>query len=1064
MQGQRFPLPSCRRAAVRVSMLLALLLLPAWLLAAAPPARQLLMLEDADYYGRDLQVLKEVTLEDCKSACLTTAACRALTYNTKARWCFLKDQFTDLRTFPGAVSARVIEGPAASLAERRAAELGFLPADRLESGRKLAAGLGALVPPETVKEFKDQGLAEVTAAARAARGQGNGERAVVLYAAALRLAPDDSALWLEFAQALAAAKPEGWELRGQRQNQTVAAAVEAYLNARSDGQRNAALLTLAQSLKGRQLWRPAMGALGAALALRADPAVQADLAKLRADHGFRVTEHRVEAESPTPRICIQFSEPLARLKPNLADFVKVTPAAGDGAGLAVEVDERQVCIDGVTHGERYAVQVRKGLPAANGEVLEKTLDLDIKVGNRSPAVHFLGRAYVLPKGGEAAIPVVSVNADRLDAKVYRIGDRSIAQAMGEGPFMQTLDGYQAEQIADRTGEQVWSGTIEVAAEAAARLNQEVTTAVPVGALVPDLKPGVYALTASPARLLIRPGEAQSDCEGDCGSASATQWFVVSDLGLTALSGNDGLHALVRSLSSTRPVAGVKLRLIARNNDILGTAETDTSGYARFAPGLLRGGGGNAPQLVTAEAPDGDYGFLDLTRTPFDLTDRGVEGRPAPKPLDLFMVAERGVYRPGETVHLTALIRDPQARAAAGVPLTLVVRRPDGVERERLLVADAGLGGHQADLTLTGWAMRGTWRVLAYTDPKGEPIGQTSFLVEDFLPERLDFSLTAPGTSATTGIDPKAPPPLPIEARFLYGAPAAGLQVEGEVTVKVADGLPAWPGYRFGLADDEPEATQAPLPGVTTDAEGRAEVQIQLPEQGPTSRLLTADLAVRVLDAGGRPVERTLSLPVQDAQARLGVKPQFEDAAPQGGTAGFEVIALGADGARRAVDKVSWTLERVETRFQWYRQSDGSYDYEPIERARRVGSGTLKLGTRGAARIETPVDWGAYRLRLAADGLVPASLDFEAGWYVSPKAADTPDQLKVSLDKPTYRVGERARVHLEPLPGQDGQDPLPGLALVMVVDDRVIAMQAVEVPAAVLLPHVPPIERGLFAGG
>ncbi|WP_295385879.1 alpha-2-macroglobulin family protein [uncultured Thiodictyon sp.] len=1025
-------------------LLLLAMLLPLWVLAAptsapAPAqagARQMLMMEDADLFGRDIQVLKEVDLETCKSSCLANTACRALTYNTKARWCFLKDQFRDQRTFPGAISGRVVEGPSATAAQRRAADLGFLPADALDGAKKLAAGLSPLATPEGSAALKGQGVAEVAAAARAARGVGNGEPAVALFAAAVRLAPDDAGLWLGLAEALGAAKPDGWQLRNQRKDQASAAAINAYLLAGSEGQRFQSLVTLGQTLTVRQQWRPAMGALGAALALRPDPAVRSALDKLKADHGFRVTEHRVEAESPTPRICIEFSEGLARLKPNLADFVKATDANGTGAGLAVEVEDRQICVDGVSHGGRYTVQVRKGLPAVTGETLEKTVDLDIKVGNRTPAAHFLGRNYVLPKGGEATIPVVSVNADRLTAKVYRIGDRSMAQTLGDGPFLKSLSGYEAEQIADQTGELVWKGTVEVEAQ----LNRDVTTAVPVGALVPDLKPGVYALTAKPARLLT-PGQGD-DCEGDCGGSGATQWFVVSDLGLTALSGNDGLHTLVRSLSSAEPLAGVKLRLIARNNDILGTADTDAAGYARFEPGLLRGTGGNAPLLVTGEGKDGDYGFLDLSRTPFDLTDRGVDGRPSPKPLDLFMVAERGVYRPGETVHLTALVRDPQARAALGVPLTLVIRRPDGVERERLLVKDQGLGGHQVDVPLTRGAQRGTWRVLAYADPKGEPIGQTTFLVEDFEPERLDFALTAPGA----GLDPNAPTALPIAARFLYGAPAAGLQVEGEVEVKVADGLAAWPGYRFGLVDDKPDATQRPLDPVTTDAQGVAEVPIILPELTPTSRPLVADLAVRVLDAGGRPVERNLTLPVLDGQARLGVRPLFEGEAPEGGTAGFEVIALGQDGTRRAASKVAWTLDQVETNFQWYRTDDGTYDYEPVERTKRVASGTLDLNATSPGKIETPVKWGAYRLRLAADGLLPASTGFEAGWYVSPKAADTPDQLKISLDKPTYRVGNRARVHIEPHAAQGGAVAESGLALVMVVDDRLIAMQAVEVPA------------------
>ncbi len=970
-------------------------------------------------------------MDACKSACLADSRCLAFTYNTKARWCFLKDRYEEPRTFVGAVAGRVLEGDAATLADRRRAELGFLPAETLTAADALTQGIGALAAPDQLR------LRELTKQARSARGQGNGERSVALYAAAVRLAPDDSALWLGLAQSALAAKPDAYQLRETRRSQAVAAAVNAYLSARGEDGRVRSLAVLGRTLAGRQQWRPAIAALGAALALKDDPALGAELRKLKEQHGFRITGHRVELDSATPRICIELSESLARTRPNLADFVRVE----GGGGLEVEAGERQICVDGVSHGARYPIQVRAGLPAANGDTLEQTVDLDIKVGDRTPSVRFSGRAYVLPRGGEAALPVVSVNADRITAVLYRIGDRSIAQVLGDGPFLKQLGSYQAEQIADQSGERLWSGTIEVAGEVGSRLNREVTTAIPLGDLIRDFEPGVYALTATPSRTLAA-GAAQG-CDG-CSTAPATQWFVVSDLGLTALTGNDGLHALVRSLSGAAPLVGVRLRLIARNNEVLGSAVTDAAGYARFEPGLLRGSGGNAPLLLTAETDGGDYGFLDLAGSPFDLSDRGVTGRPAPKPLDVFLVAERGAYRPGETVHLSALVRDARAEAVAGIPLTLIVKRPDGVERERLLVQDAGLGGYQADLTLTSAAMRGTWRVQAFADPKGDPLAQASFLVEDFEPERLDFTLK----TGVAALDPAKPAPVAVDARFLYGAPGARLAVEGETLVEAADSLAAFPGYRFGLEHDEPEVARQPLAPVTTDDQGRAQLAAQLPELVPTSRPLRAEIQVRVADPGGRAVERTLEIPVGDGASRIGVRPLFEGEVEEGGTAGFEVLALGPDGARRGVSGLAWTLYRVDTQFQWYRGEDGTFDYEPVERTRRVASGHLDLETDRPGRIETPVEWGGYRLQIEGDGLLPVSLGFEAGWYVAPRAADTPDQLRLTLDKATYRVGERARVHIEPRAAAGAAadaGSAADIALLMVLDDRLIAMQAVEVP-------------------
>ena len=111
---------------------------------------------------------------------------------------------------------------------------------------------------------------------------------------------------------------------------------------------------------------------------------------------------------------------------------------------------------------------------------------------------------------------------------------------------------------------------------------------------------------------------------------------------------------------------------------------------QFEANLARGEGGLSPALIVA-ADKADYAFLNLKAPAFDLSDRGVAGRKAPDGLDAFVFTERGVYRTGETVHITALLRDAAAVAATGVPLTLVVERPDGVEYRRERAEGSGPG-------------------------------------------------------------------------------------------------------------------------------------------------------------------------------------------------------------------------------------------------------------------------------------------------------------------------------------------------------------------------------------
>src|SRR3546814_9766283 len=101
------------------------------------------------------------------------------------------------------------------------------------------------------------------------------------------------------------------------------------------------------------------------------------------------------------------------------------------------------------------------------------------------------------------------------------------------------------------------------------------------------RPGIYVVTAEPADGV--PGTERWNV--------ATQWVVVSDIGLTTLAGEDGLHVFARSLETASPMGELDLKLLARNNEILGEARTDAQGRATFPDGLLRGERGSAPAAV-----------------------------------------------------------------------------------------------------------------------------------------------------------------------------------------------------------------------------------------------------------------------------------------------------------------------------------------------------------------------------------------------------------------------------------------------------------------------------------
>ena len=483
-------------------------------------------------------------------------------------------------------------------------------------------------------------------------------------------------------------------------------------------------------------------------------------------------------------------------------------------------DQKRVA--GVEHGGRYTITLRSGLPAANGEALRAPVQVTHYVRDRSPSVVFPGKAYVLPRTEDAGLPVIAVNADELALKLMKVSDRNLVRTMQENILGNSIDPWMSNYLEDEMATVVWEGAASVASE----LNTDVTTRLPIGEAIADMEPGVYALQAS------IEGEDPYD------TPPATQWFVISDIGLTSMWGADGLHVFARSLTSADAMEGMTVELVSNANEVTGTATTDAMGYASFPAAMTMGQGSAAPALVVAEG-ENDLVYLSLRGPEFDLSDRGVEGNPAAPPIDVFLTTDRGAYRAGETINATALARDGMAEAIHGLPLTAILTRPDGVEYSRQVSDGAGAGGHVYALPVSGAAPRGTWRLDVYTDTEEPALASTTLLVEDFLPERIDFDLNLP----TGPVSADSAPTLGIDARYLFGAPGADLDYEGDIRLTAMDSLEAFPGYRFGMWEDELFPQYGSVPPGTTDEAGQAQTTLSFPE----------------IEAPGRPLNATGSL-------------------------------------------------------------------------------------------------------------------------------------------------------------------------------------------------------------
>ena len=261
-------------------------------------------------------------------------------------------------------------------------------------------------------------------------------------------APQDAGSWLRLARTIRQIVPRNNREKALLLDRASTAAYIAYQRAKDRTVEADSLALLGQTLADRQLWRPALDAMRLSLNLARDRRIARPIrAPAQAAHGFRLLDYSVDSNAVSPRACFQFSEALPGRRTDFSPFVAV-----EGIDKpAISVNDKQLCVDGLKHGQRYQITLRAGLPSTVHETLAKSAQFTVFVRDRKPFVRFSGKAYVLPRSGQRGIPVLSVNTSAVKLNVYRIGDRNLVNTLLGYDFQRNISGYQAENIARERG-------------------------------------------------------------------------------------------------------------------------------------------------------------------------------------------------------------------------------------------------------------------------------------------------------------------------------------------------------------------------------------------------------------------------------------------------------------------------------------------------------------------------------------------------------------------------------------------------------------------------------------
>ncbi len=496
-------------------------------------------------------------------------------------------------------------------------------------------------------------------------------------------------------------------------------------------------------------------------------------------------------------------------------------------------------------------------------------------------------------------------------------------------------------------------------------------------------------------------------------------LLTTQIGLMVKRSDDGnLWLTVNNLLTAEPMSGVELTAYNYQLRPLASVKSDADGFARMQTS-------GKVFLVCAKYGD-SVTYLKMTdglQNSLSRFDTG--GKKIEKGLKGYVYGERGVWRPGDTLHLVLLVDSRASGIPEGHPAKMELYTPQGQFHSSLLCRNSVNGFYAFEVPTRESDPTGTWN--AYFK-----IGGASFHkalpIETIKANRLKINFSA----GADILEAKNVYPMSISSNWLTGPAASGLKAKSEIFLrKGSSSFKSYDGYVF--ADPLLEFTENSyeLLSGTLDAGGSLRVNVRMPQAGNAPGMLNAEVVSRVTEPGGDESIVSSSFRYSPYKAYVGVRFPKEDGRwlETDTDNKFKVAVVDCDGNRVRGHRLEYRIYKMSWDWWWESSARKLASYVNSSSAKVVASGALTSASSDSEitfRVDYPV-WGRYLLYVKdLDSNHASGGVFFCDWPAWRGRADksnseTADMLSFSTDKKSYQVGEEATVYI---PAADG-----GMALV-----------------------------------
>jgi alpha-2-macroglobulin len=677
----------------------------------------------------------------------------------------------------------------------------------------------------------------------------------------------------------------------------------------------------------------------------------------------------------------------------------------------------------------YVLNIAKGLKGKIGGVLKEAYSTSVAFGELEAGINFTNnKAVYLSKRGGKNIEVQITNVAKVKLVVSKIYENNLimAQRYGYNPKETRTAGYsedyEGEYYYNENGGDAMLGDVIYEKEIDTR---SLPRSGAAGRILnfsqfedglPDFK-GVY-------HVMLRSTEDYW--------VKDSRFISLSDLGLIAKEGQDKIFVFTNSIKTAGAVEGAIVNVYSVNNQLLGTATSNSEGVAEIAYSK-KDFSGFRPAMIIAKTAD-DFNYLPFNNTRVNMSRFEVGGkRNNPSGFDAFVYAERDIYRPGEKVNFSVIVRDRKWKNPGDVPLKLKFLLPNGKELKSFRKTLNEEGSIEASIDIAPSAITGTYSLEVYTS-NDVMLAWKGFSIEEFVPDRIRVTTKLDKTFVRA----EGSTTLSINAMNFFGPPATNRNYELEVQVKQKYFAPEkFNDYDFSLTNATSYFDKLVRQGKTDDG-GNATELYEVPDVYSNVGALQANFFTTVFDETGRPVSRGASLDIYTQDIFFGIKRDWFYYYPLNQPVKFMLAAVNKDGnvvnSEARIEVIKHEYKTVLTRSgNYFRYESQTEDKMMIENKVSVGNGTVYS--------YVPRSPGNYEIRIYAQGsstYVSRSFYSYGSWGGNANSFEVSAEgnVDIELDKKSYFSGESVKALFK--------TPFSGRMLVTIETDHVVSYQYVEV--------------------